>query len=295
MTFGIRGNNQRTELPVIAHELLKALDQKKTKYLLDKKLSSLIEQKFKYKIPAIYKVDNGKLIKHSDFIISIGGDGTFLSTAKLVSNSGIPIIGVNLGKLGFLSETSVEQLLKFITDILRKKFKVEERSVLQAWSQKNVSKNIFGLNEIVIHQTGNVRTLEIQAYFNDQLVISYLADGLIIATPTGSTGYSLSAGGPIVNPGSDVIILAPMYPHTLTARPIILPDKGVFRISVNSRAPIVVTSDGNDSFPVRSPAEVIIKKANYSIKIAKRLDSNYFKVLNQKLLWGEDVRKNLKQ
>lgn len=300
MTFGIRGNNYRAELPSIAHELIKDLEQKGINYLIDKKLALLIEKKFKLKISLKNSADNGKLVKKSDYIISIGGDGTFLSTAKLVGDSGIPIIGVNLGKLGFLAETSIEQMSKFIYDITKKKNKIDERTVLEAYPLSGVSKKknikrIYGLNEIVIHQSGTVRTVEIQAYFNDQLVISYLADGLIISTPTGSTGYALSSGGPIVNPKSDVIVLAPMYPHTLTARHVILPDNGIVKIKVVSKIPVTVTSDGNNSFILKSPAEIEIKKANFTIKIAKRKDSNYFKVLNQKLLWGEDVRKNQKQ
>jgi len=294
MTFGIRGNTYRTELPKIAYGLIRTLTEKKIDYLCDKKLADSIEQRIHYRVPKKNRADNGKLT-NSDFMISIGGDGTFLSTAKLVGNSNIPIIGVNLGKLGFLAEISVEQIAKFIFDILKKKHKIEERSVLEATSEKAHSKKIYGLNEIVIHQSGIVRTIEVQAFFNDQLVISYLADGLIVSTPTGSTGYALSAGGPIVNPKSDVLVLTPMYPHTLTARHVILPDSGFIKIKVVSKIPIIVTSDGNNSFRLKSPAEVEIKKANYTIKLAKPLDSNYFKILNEKLLWGEDVRKNQKQ
>lgn len=295
MTFGIRGNNYRQELPDITYRLVRALNEMKINYLCDKKLAGLIEQKVKYSIPKKNRADNGKLTKNSDFMLSIGGDGTFLSTAKLVGNSNIPIIGVNLGKLGFLAEISVDRMTKFISDIIKKKHKVEERTVLEACSEKVKSKKIYGLNEIVIHQSGVVRTIEVQAFFNNQLVISYLADGLIISTPTGSTGYALSAGGPIVNPVSDVLLLTPMYPHTLTARHVILPDSGFIRIKVISKIPIIVTSDGNDSFKLKSPAEIEVRKANYTIKIAKPLDSNYFKILNEKLLWGEDVRKNQKQ
>ena len=295
MTFGIRGNTYRTELPKIAYGLIRTLSEKNINYLCDKKLADSIEQKIHYKIPKINRADNGKLTNNSDFMISIGGDGTFLSTAKLVGNSNIPIIGVNLGKLGFLAEISVEKITKFIFDILKKKHKIEERSVLEATSEKAHSKKIYGLNEIVIHQSGVVRTIEVQAFFNNQLVISYLADGLIVSTPTGSTGYALSAGGPIVNPMSDVLVLTPMYPHTLTARHVILPDSGFIKIRVVSKIPIIVTSDGNNSFKLKSPAEVEIKKANYTIKLAKPLDSNYFRILNEKLLWGEDVRKNQKQ
>ncbi len=294
MVFGLRGNIRKTELPEVAFRLIKEFEKKKIEYCVDKPLSQLISEKKKYKISRSRQKNNKDMINVSDFVISIGGDGTFLSTAKLVGDKGVPIIGVNLGKLGFLAETSPAQISKFINDIYRDKFKIEERTVLEASSDLHPNKKIYGLNEIVINQSGTVKTIEIQAQYNGQIVISYLSDGLIISTPTGSTGYSLSAGGPIVSPKSGVIILAPICPHTLTARPIILPDSGVIRIKVESKVPVIITADGNSNIKLKSPAYIEIKKAHYKIKLAKQLESNYFKVLNQKLLWGVDVRKNKK-
>jgi NAD+ kinase len=292
MTFGIRGHYYKEELPAVVLKLVKYLVSKKIDFLLDKELAKLISENHSFSIENARKADERKLLRHSDFLISIGGDGTFLNTARLVGNRNIPVIGVNVGKLGFLAETSTEQINRFISDILKGKYYLEERTVLQARCETKGKRTIYGLNEIVVHQSTAVKTIEIQAFYNDKLVMSYLADGLIVSTPTGSTGYSLSAGGPVVNPGSDVFILAPMCPHTLTARPMILPDSGILKIQVASRVPIGVTADGNSNFKMKSPALIEIKKANYRIKLAKRLDSNYFDVLNKKLLWGEDVRKN---
>jgi len=294
MKFGIRGNIYKKELPKVALNLVKKLISKNIDFLLDRNLAKLLSDTLGYNISKSKQADDKKLIASSDIIISIGGDGTFLTTAKLVGGKNIPIIGVNIGKLGFLAETSVRQIAKFITDIQDNKYRIEERTVLQASCTIKGKGPIYGLNEIVVHQSTEVKTIEIQAYYNDQLVISYLADGLIVSTPTGSTGYCLSAGGPVVNPQSDVIILAPMCPHTLTARPMILPDSGVVKVKVDSRVPVGVTADGNSKFMLKSPASIEIKKAHYKIKLAKRLDSNYFEVLNKKLLWGEDVRKNKK-
>lgn len=294
MVFGIRGNTFKPELPDIAYKLIKELEKKKIEYCVDKALSQLLLNKHKYKINRSRQKNNRELVSASDFLISMGGDGTFLSTAKLVGDKNVPIIGVNLGKLGFLAETSPLQISQFITDITKDKYKIEERTVLEASVNSLSDKKIFGLNEIVINQSGTVKTIELQAYYNGQIVISYLADGLVVSTPTGSTGYSLSAGGPIVNPKSDVIVLAPICPHTLTARPIILPDSGVIKIRVESKVPIILTADGNSSIKLKSTSTIEIKKAHYKIKLAKQLGSNYFKVLNQKLLWGVDVRKNKK-
>lgn len=292
MRFGIRGNINKIELPEIAVNLIKELDEKNIEYFVEKQLAELIFAKFKFKISKDFIKKDKELTDFSDFLISIGGDGTFLSAARLVGNKNIPIIGVNLGKLGFLAETSTTQIASFISDILKDRFVIEERAVLQAIAPGDGSRTLFGLNEIVINQSGSVKTIEIQAYYNDQQIINYLADGLIISTPTGSTGYSLSAGGPIVSPKTEVIVLAPICPHTLTARPIILPDNGVLKINVVSKVPVIITADGNTNFKLNSPAAIEIKKAPYKIKLAKRADSNYFKVLNKKLLWGEDVRKN---
>jgi NAD+ kinase len=291
MVFGLRANISKTELPDAAYRLIKEFEKKKIEYCVDKPLSQLIYDKKKYRINKSRQKSGKDLISASDFIISIGGDGTFLSTAKLVGDKGVPIIGVNLGKLGFLAETSPTRISTFINDICRDKYKIEERAVLEASSDILPNKKIYGLNEIVINQSGTVKTIEIQAMYNGQSVISYLSDGLIISTPTGSTGYSLSAGGPIVSPNSGVMVLAPICPHTLTARPIILPDSGVIRIRVESKVPVIVTADGNSSIKITNPGHIEIKKAHYKIKLAKQLESNYFKVLSQKLLWGVDVRK----
>ena len=294
MVFGIIGNTNKTLLPKTACSLIKEFEKKKIEYCVDKGLANEIIPKCGLKIKPARKKSLKELVNCSDFIISIGGDGTFLATAKHVGDKMVPIIGVNLGKLGFLSETSPFKILQFIEDILNDKYKIEQRTVLEAGADILPNKKIYGLNEIVISQSGTVKTIELQAYFNGQIVVSYLADGLVVSTPTGSTGYSLSAGGPIISPGTGVVVLAPICPHTLTARPIILTDSGVIKIKVESKVPVLITADGNSSIKLKSTAFIEIKKAHYKIKIAKHLGSNYFKVLNRKLLWGVDVRKNTK-
>ncbi len=294
MVFGIRGNINKPEMAKAALRLLRDLEKRKIDYCIDKTLAAAVTTNSEIRISKSRLRNNKDLVNSSDFIISLGGDGTFLYTAKYVGDGEVPIIGVNLGKLGFLAEIAPTEISKFITDISRDKYKIEGRTVLEAVSDSVPKKKIYGLNEIVISQSGTVKTIEIKALYNDQEVISYLSDGLIVSTPTGSTGYSLSAGGPIISPLTQVVVLAPICPHTLTARPIILPDSGVIRIKVDSKVPIVVTADGNSSIRIKSPAAINIKKAHYKIKIAKPLKSNYFRVLNQKLLWGVDVRKNRK-
>ena len=293
MIFGIRGNTAKHELAQIVHRLVKGLDTAGIDYICETEIASQVRKQFSHRLKAPKVADEKDLVKRCDFMISIGGDGTFLATAKLVGNRNIPIIGVNLGKLGFLAETSTREIVSFVKKVVKGDYLIDERTVLEAVSVNgyNSRKVVHGMNEIVIHQNEIVKTIEISVYFNNQLVNSYHADGMIISTPTGSTGYSLSAGGPIVFPKTEVFILSPLSPHTLTARPVILPDNGVFKVKVNSRAPISVVSDGNDIIKLNAPAIIELKKAPYKIKIAKALESNYFKVLTGKLLWGEEKRK----
>ncbi len=292
MIFGIRGNIYKDELSAITHKLIKDLNRKKIDYRVEKELAKLIAQKFDYRLKPKERLSNKELINSSDFIISIGGDGTFLATAKYVGNKNIPIIGVNMGKLGFLAEVSTNSISGFISYIIKNKYIIEEKTVLEACSESIPDKILYGINEIVVNQSGLVKTIGIKSFYDDQLINETLADGVIVSTPTGSTGYSLSAGGPIVYPKTKVLILSPLSPHTLTARPVILPDNGIIKIEVNSRLPVIITADGNTNLKLKSPASIEIKKSSFSIKTVKAMKSNYFKILNKKLLWGEDRRKN---
>ena len=290
MIFGIRGNTTKTELAKVVYRLVKKLDSMKLGYIVEKSIAELIKKSYSYTIPSKLTAPDKNLPILCTHIISIGGDGTLLATAKLIGNRNIPIIGVNLGKLGFLAETSPKDITGFITCLLKGKYHLDERTVLAA-NPAGSKKTVYGMNEIVINQSGIVKTIEIYVYFNNELVNRYHSDGLIISTPTGSTGYSLSAGGPIVFPKTEVFILSPLMPHTLTARPVILPDNGIFKVKINSRVPVNIIADGNQITRLKSPGEIEIRKAPYNINIAKSINSSYFKVLTGKLLWGEDKRK----
>jgi NAD+ kinase len=292
MTFGIIGNTYSNAVPDAVLRFLKGIQKHKLRFLIAEDLYAFMRKKNKLILPKALRKSPQNLIRSSNLIISFGGDGTFLSTAKLVGKSGKPIIGINLGKLGFMADVSVANSVEFILDVSKNRYKLDKRTVVEA-SFTNSSKKLYGLNEIVIGKAGSVKTIQINAYYNNKFVITYLADGLIVSTPTGSTAYSMSAGGPIIDPESSVFILTPICAHTLTARPIVLPDNGKIRIEIESRIPIIATSDGNDKVTLRRRAVVNLKKANYQIKLVKSTDSNYFDVLNKKLLLGQDIRKQL--
>jgi NAD+ kinase len=182
----------------------------------------------------------------------------------------------------------------WVTALLAGKFKVEARMVLQATTKTGRRKKFFGLNDIVIDRSGSSRAIDLHTYVNDEHLVTYTADGLILATPTGSTAYSLATGGPIVVPESKAITVSPICPHTLSARPVIVPDDSSIRVVVDPETKAVhITADGQVGETLRPPVEFVIRKASYSIRLVKRLDRGYYDVLRAKLMWGRDVRVEL--
>lgn len=288
MKFGIIGNLTKEALYEAVLNLLKKFEKEKIQFLLQEEIADGIEKRFSRKIEESAEVD--KLLETSDVIISFGGDGTILATARLIGSREIPILGVNLGKLGFLAEVSVEELPEFIKKICKGKYRIEERMVLET-NVVGKDETYFGLNDIVIDKAGSTRVVDIETFVNDEYLITYTADGLIISTPTGSTAYSLAAGGPIVTPSSNVITITPICPHTLTARPIVIPDDSIIKVKVDFYdKEIILTADGQIERKLKPPFEVVVKKANHKVKLIKRLEVSYFDVLRSKLMLGKDIR-----
>jgi len=285
MKFGILGNpTKESTIPVLSN-LVHFLLENKIDFVVEQKLSSLVSNKLLKK-----KTDSiNTLLKKSDIVISLGGDGTFLNTASLVRNKAIPILGVNLGSLGFMAEIGPEEIESFIFDILKKKYKVQDLCLIGVKTAKK--KALYGLNEVVIDKCNSIRMIEMEVYYNKEKVVRFVADGIIISTPTGSTGYSLSSGGAIVSPSSKVFLVTPISPHTLNLRPIIVPDDGEIKITARSEGKIRQTLDGFNSTIFDSPADFHLFKAEHTIKVIKKLNRTYFQTLNKKLLWGADKRK----
>lgn len=290
MIFGIMGNPYNREVPRAVYNFLSQMALSDAGFVVEKNLYSLLTRKFRAAFANSRAGAASKIIRGSDFIISFGGDGTFLSVARLVGNSQTAIIGVNLGKLGFLADISEEQAVSFVRNVINKKYTIERRTVLEA-SSPSVKKKLHGLNEIVIGRTASVKIIRIKTYYNNKFIMTFYSDGLIIATPTGTTAYSMSAGGPIVDPESQVIVLTPICAHSLTARPIVLPNSGKIRIEADSRVPIVATADGEQMLKLKRKAVINIRKASYTVNMVKSSDHNYYDVLNKKLLLGQDIRK----
>lgn len=228
----------------------------------------------------------------SDMVVSIGGDGTMLNTAFLVRKSGTPILGVNFGKLGFLAEFDVDSFRSFLAEVKSSNYVVEDRIALLG-SGSGIEESLYAINDLVIDKGSWSKMIEITIYVDNEYVTTFAADGIIVATPTGSTGYSLSTGGPIVNPKADVITLSPISPHTLTMRPLVISSTQKIMIKVNSQYDTIqVSSDGQRVNFIKPPAVINIEKSDKPVKLVHSKTNNYFETLRKKLYWGLDIRQS---
>ena len=229
-------------------------------------------------------------MQQADLTIVLGGDGTLLSVARRTNQRQVPILGVNLGRLGFLTETTASELLGTLERVLQGDFAVEQRSLLETtWTRAGEQMGVFQvLNDVVINKGALARMIDLEAWVDQQYLCTYKADGLIVATPTGSTAYSLSAGGPIIDPAVGVVVLTPICPHTLTNRPIILSDQTAIHIILQtSEEDVILTLDGQEGHPLKGGDRVSIKRSGISVSLIKSPNRTYFDVLRNKLRWGE--------
>lgn len=229
--------------------------------------------------------------KGVDFLFSIGGDGTLLDTIPYVHNSGTPILGINLGRMGFLSSVSKDKIDHAIDQLIQKKYKLDQRTMLGLVSPNDLfGENGYSLNELTVYKKNPFSMLKIQATIDGEYLNSYWADGIILSTPTGSTAYSLSSGGPIVMPRSSNFVITPIATHNLTVRPIVIPDSCEIRIKVLGRIKEFFVSLDSRSTLIESSVELIIRKENFQINLVQLEDESYFKTIRKKLMWGLDIR-----
>lgn len=218
------------------------------------------------------------------FAIVLGGDGTILKTSRFYAPHKVPVLGINLGRLGFLSQAKSSQVNEAVEHILNGAFKIEERMMLTGMDDK-----LRALNDIVIKGDGFSRTSRLYVHINDNIVCDYLADGIIVSTPTGSTAYTLSAGGPILSPVLEAIVIVPICPHTMNARPIVIPSDEVIKVTSSQNKPLLtISADGQETFPISKNDEIEIKKSKYKARLVLlNLEKNaFYSVLKEKLHWG---------
>jgi NAD+ kinase len=232
-----------------------------------------------------------EILKDVDCLFSIGGDGTLLDTISLVRDSGIPILGINLGRMGFLSSISKDRIDSAIDKLFMNRFKLDQRVLIRLESTKDLFGDMnYALNEVSIYRKSPQSMLTIQAWIDDEFLNSYWGDGLIVSTPTGSTAYSLSNGGPIILPGSSNFVITPIATHNLTVRPIVIPDSSKIRIKVVGRISEFHINLDSRSALADSSAEFTIMRELFNINLVQLEGESYFKTIREKLMWGLDIR-----
>ncbi|WP_204346889.1 NAD kinase [Psychroserpens algicola] len=228
-----------------------------------------------------------------DLLISIGGDGTILRAITYVRDFSIPIVGINTGRLGFLATIQTDEIETAISHILNGNYKTSERTLLSVETHPDnddLKQTNFALNEIAVSRKNTTSMIIVETHLNDEYLTSYWADGLIVATPTGSTGYSLSCGGPVITPDANSFVLTPIAPHNLNARPLVIPDDTTIKLKVDGREDQHLMSLDSRIITLSNATLITIKKANFKIKMVELLDESFIDTLRMKMLWGEDKR-----
>jgi NAD+ kinase len=238
---------------------------------------------------AVKEVPTEKLAAAVDLMLVLGGDGTMIATARMIEDLEVPVLGVNYGGLGYLTEFRIEELYSALGSILDGNYRLDKRVMLRTLHQRGdevVNRNRV-LNDVVINKSALARIIEIDVYLNDQFVNSFRADGLIVSTPTGSTAYNLSAGGPVIFPSMNAIVITPICPFTLSNRPIVVPDDAVIELRLKTdQEDVALTLDGQVGFPLKIGDRVVIQKSRTTFNLIQPSNRNYFDVLRDKLRWG---------
>ncbi len=238
---------------------------------------------------AVEALDHDELASSVDLILVLGGDGTMIATARMVGDREVPVLGVNYGGLGYLAEFRIEELYTALESILNGNYRLDRRVMLAVELVRNSERVTSSrvLNDVVINKSALARIIEIEASLNQQFVNSFRADGLIVSTPTGSTAYNLSAGGPVIYPSMNAIVITPICPFTLSNRPIVVPDDSVIELSLKTdREEVALTLDGQVGFPLELEDRVVIRKSQTTFNLVQPMNRNYFDVLRDKLRWG---------
>lgn len=287
--IAIFGNLLRTEMDEQLLELINFFHKKNVVVLIDEYVQHYIESKFHHSF------DNTELIYDDNFsadlALSLGGDGTFLNTAARVGKKDIPILGINMGRLGFLADVAKDEIIQTLQAVLDNNYTIEKRSLIRLQTLDGSRlESSYALNDIAISKQDSNSMIIINARTKGELINSYQADGLIIATPTGSTAYSMSAGGPIVVPQAQSFVISPVASHSLNVRPLIVPDDWVIDLDVISRSNSYLVSIDGRSKILDQSTRLRIKKADYCIQVVKPRNHTFFETLRNKLLWGVDKR-----
>ena len=282
-TIGITSKPKKPEVREIVPQLVHWLHERSIHVLIDKETGSALDGSEKC-------VTRNEMPSRADLIIVLGGDGTLLATARVLNRKPVPLLAVNLGGLGFLTVITRDELFPTLERVVAGDFRTERRVQIEAEVIRagEVISSFLALNDVVLNKGAIARVLDFDVHVDGQFISTYKADGLIVSTPTGSTAYSLAAGGPVIAPSVEAFIVTPICAHTLTNRPIVLPDSAQIEVEVKSqRESVYLTVDGQVGIAVRSEDAVHMRRASSVVELIQSPQKNYFEILRQKLKWGE--------
>jgi len=289
LKFALFGNVYQAKKSVLVKKLLGSLESYGAEVIIDKSFCKYLTDKMMLDINPAGLIEGNDF--DADFVVSMGGDGTFLQTATRVRDKDIPIIGINMGRMGFLADVSGDEIDATIAQIYSNEYNIESRSVLALEYSKGKPEGYpFALNEVAVLKRDNSSMISIRVDINGEFLTTFQADGLIINTPTGSTGYALSVGGSIMSPKSQTIGITPVAAHSLNARPVTICDNAEVTLTVGSRNHNFLVAIDGRSESCNEEVKLTIRRAPYCIKVVKQHDSSFFKTLRNKLMWGTDVR-----
>lgn len=291
MKVAIYGKQFQEEVAPFVHELFIELEKAHMEVLVYEPFYNFLSKQITLNLFLGTYNSHEELKENIELFISIGGDGTILDATTLIRDTGIPIIGVNTGRLGFLADIAKNEITKTIKQLVNKRFSIDQRTLIRLETEKNIFGDLnFALNEVTISRKDTTSMITITTYINDDFLNSYWADGLIISTPTGSTGYSLSCGGPIVMPGSKNFIITPIAPHNLNVRPLVISDMYEIKIKVEGRVNQFLVALDSRIQTMDAGVELIIKKEAFKINMVETETQDFASTLRNKLLWGKDKR-----
>jgi len=293
MKIAIYGHYFNEEAEQYVEILLNALNAKNTDIYIEERFlhlnKSILETSINYKTFSNYK----ELDNSFDLMFTVGGDGTLLRSITYIRDSNIPVIGVNLGRLGFLATVKKEAIIEAVDALYKNEFTIKERSILSVKTNPKIEGLAdinFALNEVTLSRKDTASMITIETYLDNEYLTSYWADGLITSTPTGSTGYSLSCGGPVITPQAKSFVLTPVAPHNLNARPLVIPDDTKIKMRITGRGDEFSMSLDSRIATVLPETEIFIEKAPFTLKMIELNNHSFINTLREKLLWGEDTR-----
>ncbi|MCD6018235.1 MAG: putative sugar kinase [Bacteroidetes bacterium] len=290
MTIAVYARNTKDNFPDYLEHLLAVSISEKFNVIVYKPYLDFLNQTLGRTFATTTFSSSEELIAKADYVISLGGDGTMLETLEFVRRSGIPVLGVNTGRLGFLATVYKEDFEKAIQLLINEKFTLDKRELIELDKTTCFNEVNYALNEFTIHKKESSAMINIDTYVNGIFLNSYFADGLIVSTPTGSTAYSLSCGGPIMVPDSDNFIITPIAPHNLNVRPIVISNNKTISFKVSGRSDSFNVSLDSRSQTIKNLSELVIKKADFRFNMINLEGQHFFETLRNKLLWGIDKR-----